>query len=77
MERMYAIGAVAYSKSVMMFEMACVYAMLMRTSCDQHFLSTIRVSHREASGRQSPKCCVAGKMKLKIVTKTTVPCDVG
>jgi hypothetical protein len=57
-----------------MFEIACVYAMLMRTSCDQHCLSVMRVSHREASGLHNPKCCVAGNMKLKVVTKTTVPC---
>jgi hypothetical protein len=50
-----------------MFVTACVYAMLMRTSCDQHCLSVMRVSHREASGLHNPKCCVAGNMKLKVV----------
>lgn len=70
---MYTIGAVAYSRSVMMFEMAWVYAIPMRTFCVQHCLSVMRVSQRDARGRHSPKCCVAGKMKLKIVTKTTVP----
>jgi hypothetical protein len=72
-DRKYAIGAVAHTKSVTMFEMACVYGMPMRIICDQHFLLVIRMSQRDARGRPKPKCCVAGSKKLKTVANTMVP----
>jgi hypothetical protein len=61
----------------MIFEIDCAVAMLVRASCGQHCLSLTRTSHPEAKLRHEPKCRITGRMKLKIVMKTTVPCTAG
>lgn len=71
---MYAMGAVAYTRSVMILEMAWVYAIPIHTTCDQHSLSVIRVSHLDARGLHRPKCCITGNTKLNIVANTIVDC---
>jgi hypothetical protein len=61
----------------MIFDIDCAVAILVRASCGQHCLSLTRTSHPDEKFRHEPKCRITGRMKLKIVMKTTVPCTAG